>query len=269
MASDGCEPQFLAVGEGQAQRRIAYLRQDGATPGVVWLQGFKSDMVSTKAAALAEWADAHDAALTRFDYSGHGQSEGAFIDGTVSRWLEEAVAVFTELTEGPQVLIGSSMGGYLTMLLQRRLAATAPAQAARIKAIILIAPAWDMTQALMWAAFPDEIRSEITQNGVWLRPSQYGEPYPITKGLIEDGRQHLFAGTQWRPGCPVRIIQGRLDPDVPYEHAAKLIEMMPGEDVDLIEVPDGEHRLSRPEDIALLIATLEGLRSRAARAYSI
>ncbi|MEM7778653.1 MAG: alpha/beta hydrolase [Pseudomonadota bacterium] len=260
---ENSQPQFLAVGEGESLRRIAYLQQSGQAAGVMWLQGFKSDMVSTKASALGEWAIESGAALTRFDYSGHGQSEGRFEDGTVSAWLAEAEAVFRQLTQGPQILVGSSMGGYLTMLLQRRLVDAAPADARRIVGIVLIAPAWDMTEALMWDEFPEDVRNQILTTGTWERPSQYGEPYPITRDLIEDGRRHLFAGSTWTPDCPVRIIQGRLDPDVPFHHSKRLLEMMPRADVELIEVPDGEHRLSRPEDIDLLIRTIEAMRGQA------
>ncbi|MEM9029641.1 MAG: alpha/beta hydrolase [Pseudomonadota bacterium] len=260
---ENSQPQFLAVGEGASLRRIAYLQQFGQAAGVMWLQGFKSDMVSTKASALSEWAIESGAALTRFDYSGHGQSEGRFEDGTVSAWLAEAEAVFRQLTQGPQILVGSSMGGYLTMLLQRRLVDAAPADARRIVGIVLIAPAWDMTEALMWDEFPEDVRKQILTAGVWERPSQYGEPYPITRELIEDGRRHLFAGSTWTPDCPVRIIQGRLDPDVPFDHSKRLLEIMSRADVELIEVPDGEHRLSRPEDIDLLIRTIEAMRGQA------
>lgn len=254
------EPHFITVGEGADARKIAYLVQQGSSPGVLWLQGFMSDMVSTKATALSEWASRTGAALTRFDYTGHGQSGGQFEHGTVSIWLEDAEAVFDRIATGPQVLVGSSMGGYLAMLLQRKLAETDPAAAKRIKGILLIAPAWDMTETLMWQQFPEAVRTEIMNKGVWPRPSQYGDPYPITRNLIEDGRQHLFGEGAWAPDCPVRIIHGRLDPDVPFQHSEKLLEMMHGADVELIEVPDGEHRLSRPQDLALLIRTIQSMR---------
>lgn len=255
------EPQFLDVGSGAARRRIAYLQQPGASDGagLIWLQGFKSDMVSTKAAALAEWARSKAIALTRFDYSGHGQSGGTLIDGTLGRWIEEARAVFERLTVGPQILIGSSMGGAIALCLIKRLLAEHPSGAARIKALVLIAPAWDMTEALMWNAFPDAVKREITDHGLWLRPSQYGDPYPITRGLIEDGRRHLIGTEHWNPGRPVVIIHGRLDPDVPFAHSEALIRRLDGGWSRFVEVPDGEHRLSRPEDIALLLRSVEGV----------
>jgi pimeloyl-ACP methyl ester carboxylesterase len=254
------KPTLMPVEDEHGSRRLATLTQAGSTPGVFWMQGFNSDMISTKATGLAEWATANGVALTRFDYSGHGQSDCKLPDGSISQWLADTVAVFDRLTEGPQVVIGSSMGGYLAMLLLRTLKARGNL-ADRVKALILIAPAWDMTEELMWAQFPDDIRRTIETDGVWMRPSAYGDPYPITRKLIEDGRLHRFAGETWQPGVPVRILQGRLDPDVPYDHAAKLMDMASdGSDIALIEVPDGDHRLSRPEDIELLIRTVETMR---------
>lgn len=255
----GIAPQFLDVGHGAASRRIAVLQQPGAkgTPGVVWLQGFKSDMVSTKAAALAQWASARDIGLTRFDYSGHGQSGGRFEDGTLGRWIEEAHAVFERLTRGPQVLVGSSMGGGIALQLLRRLMVEHPALAARIKALVLIAPAWDMTEALIWHELPEGARREVIEKGQWLRPSEYGDAYPITRALIEDGRRHALHPKGWNPGRPISILHGRLDPDVPFTHSERLVAQLSGGWTKLVEVPDGEHRLSRPEEIAKLIALIE------------
>ncbi len=253
------EPEYIEVGEAGARRRIAYLSQAGGAPGLIWLQGFKSDMVSTKASALAEWAAARKLALTRFDYSGHGQSGGRFEDGTLGRWIEEARAVFERLTQGPQVVIGSSMGGAIALALLKRLMVEHPAGAARIKALVLIAPAWDMTEELMWKQFPEAIKREVMEKGVWMRPSQYGDPYPITRGLIEDGRRHLIGNERWNPGRPVVILHGRLDPDVPFAHSQALIGRLDGGWARLVEVPDGEHRLSRPEDIDLLFGLIESV----------
>src|SRR5262245_1810628 len=255
------EPQFLDVGLGTARRSIAYLHQagDGREPGLMWLQGFRSDMVSTKAAALGTWADQKGLGLVRFDYSGHGQSGGRLEDGTLGRWLEEARAVFDRLTAGPQVLIGSSMGGAIALLLLRRLMVEHPAAALRIKALVLIAPAWDMTEELMWKAFPEAVRREVMEKGIWLRPSQYGDPYPITRDLIEDGRRHLLAGQRWNPGRPIVVLHGRLDPDVPFAHSEALLDLLDGGWARLMEVADGEHRLSRPQDLALLLDLIVGL----------
>lgn len=252
--------QLLDVGSGPERRRIAALASPGSrAPGLVWLQGFKSDMVSTKATALAEWSAAQGLPLLRFDYSGHGSSEGRFEDGTIGRWLEEARAVFERLTTGPQIVIGSSMGGYLALLLLRRLRSEAPAVAARIGALLLIAPAWNMTEDLMWKGMTQDTRDTIMRDGVWLRPSLYGDPYPITRGLIEDGRRHLIAREPWPPGIPVTIIHGRLDPDVPFRHSQELLALLAGEHTRLVEVADGEHRLSRPQDIALMFSEIEAL----------
>ncbi|MGE0630337.1 MAG: alpha/beta hydrolase [Hyphomicrobiaceae bacterium] len=250
------EPQFIEVGYGAARRRIAALAQPGGEPGLLWLQGFMSDMISTKATALAEWSEKRGLALTRFDYSGHGQSEGRFTDGTLGRWLEEARAVLAQLTAGPQIVIGSSMGGYIALSLLKRLMAEQPSEAARIKALILIAPAWDMTEELMWKRFPPDTRREIIESGVWMRPSHYGDPYPITRGLIEDGRRHLLAREPWDPGRPVIIVHGRLDPDVPYQHSEELVGFLRGGWAKLVDVPDGEHRLSRPQDLELLLGLI-------------
>ena len=260
------EPQFIDVGIGAARRRIACLSQPGAGkgPGLIWLQGFKSDMVSTKASALAEWAAERGQALTRFDYSGHGQSlydtaGGQFEDGTLGRWIEEARSVFDALTTGPQIVIGSSMGGAIALTLLKRLQVEHPAAAARIKALVLIAPAWDMTEELMWKQFPSAVQAEVMNKGVWLRPSQYGDPYPITRQLIEDGRRHLIGGKRWDPGRPIAILHGRLDPDVPFAHSERLLGFLDGGLARLTEVPDGEHRLSRPEDLALLFGLIEAV----------
>ncbi len=253
----GTGPRFIDVGGGAAARRIAYLHQPGSPPGLLWLQGFKSDMVSTKASALAAWAEARKLALTRFDYSGHGQSGGQFKDGTLGRWIEETRAVFERLTEGPQVVVGSSMGGAIALALLKRLMAEHPAGAARIKALVLIAPAWDMTEELMWKQFPEAIKRELMEKGVWMRPSQHGDPYPITRGLIEDGRRHLIGNQRWNPGRPVMIVHGRLDPDVPFAHSEALIGNLDGGWARLVEVADGEHRLSRPEDIELLFGLID------------
>jgi len=252
-------PQMIEVGTGAARRRVATLIDAGAAPGLFWLSGFKSDMVSTKASALATWAAGKGLACTRFDYSGHGQSEGRFEDGTISRWLEEARTVLDRLPQAPRIVVGSSMGGYIALLLLRVLMREEPAAAARIKALVLIAPAWDMTEELMWKEFPASARAAVMDQGVWLRPSLYGDPYPITRALIEDGRRHLLGRTPWDPGRPVHIMHGLLDPDVPWEHTLELESVLTGGRVRVSAVPDGEHRLSRPEDLAMLVSIIDGL----------
>jgi pimeloyl-ACP methyl ester carboxylesterase len=212
-------------------------------------------MRGTKAIALDAWAAEQNRACVRFDYSGHGESGGAFVDGTIGRWLEEAVAVFERFCSGPQVVIGSSMGGWIALLLARELARR-PAQRASLAGLVLIAPAPDFTEELMWKGFSPEIREQIETTGVWLRPSAYGEPYPITRALIEEGRNHLLLGGSIDVGCPVRILQGAQDPDVPWRHAFALAHRLPADDVVLTVIRDGDHRLSRPQDIARMIAAV-------------
>jgi pimeloyl-ACP methyl ester carboxylesterase len=248
--------ELIDVGRDRDARAIAVRALSGATPGLFWLGGFKSDMQGTKAAALARFAAEHGRALVRFDYSGHGESKGAFVDGTIGRWLEESLAVFTACCRGPQVVIGSSMGGWLALLLARELRRL-ESPPASIAAMVLIAPAVDFTEALMWKRFSPEIRQEIEAKGAWLRPSQYDNgPYPITRRLIEDGRRHLLLGGLIETGCPVRILQGVEDPDVPWGHAVELVSRLAQDDVVLTLVKDGDHRLSRPEDIERLIAAV-------------
>jgi pimeloyl-ACP methyl ester carboxylesterase len=251
------EPAFIWVGEGDGRRRIAVRARTGGSPGLIWLGGFNSDMKGTKALALDAWAAEHGCGCIRFDYSGHGESGGAFIDGTIGRWLEESVAVFRQFCRGPQVVIGSSMGGWMALLLAREIAKRA-ADHASLAGLVLIAPAPDFTEQLMWNGFSPEIRGEIQTKGVWMRPSQYGDgaPYPITRALIEEGRNHLLLGGAIEVGCPVRILQGARDPDVPWQHAFALAHRLPAEDVVLTMIQDGDHRLSRPQDIARIIAAV-------------
>jgi pimeloyl-ACP methyl ester carboxylesterase len=251
----------LTVESPPPARTIAVRLREGKSPdadgkpGLFWLGGFRSDMKGTKAAALDRWAAEQGRACLRFDYSGHGESGGDFMDGTIGRWLEESLAVYTRFARGPQVVIGSSMGGWLALLLAQRLRARA--DAAPIAGMVLIAPAVDFTEALMWAQFSDAIKREIEDKGVWLRLSAYGEePYPITKGLIEDGRRHLILDGLIENRCPVHILQGVQDPDVPWRHAAELVSRFSSDDVVLTLIKDGDHRLSRPEDIERLIAAV-------------
>jgi pimeloyl-ACP methyl ester carboxylesterase len=248
-------PEVIDVGHGSNLRRIAVRARAGASPGLIWMGGFKSDMQGGKALALDAWAAGQGRGCVRFDYSGHGESGGAFVDGTIGRWLEDSVAVFDAFCAGPQVVIGSSMGGWMALLLARELARRGAGPASLV-GLVLIAPAPDFTEELMWKGLSPEARDEIERNGVWMRPSDYGEPYPITKSLIEEGRNHLLLGGSIDVGCPVRILQGRQDPDVPWKHAFRLAERLPSDDVVLTVIPDGDHRLSRPQDIARIIAAV-------------
>ena len=260
------DPVYVAVGHGAARRRIAVRRRAAtvAGRGLMWLGGFKSEMDGIKATALDGFAATQGRACVRFDYSGHGLSEGAFTDGTVSRWLEDSVAVFDACCRGPQVAVGSSMGGWLALLLARELrrrergrGGGAQGEAASIAAMVLLAPAVDFTEALMWKRFPDTVKRQIETTGQWERPSAYAEaPYPITAGLIEDGRRHLLLGGLIETGCPVRILQGVRDPDVPFGHALELVSRIARDDVVLSLIKDGDHRLSRPEDIDRMLRTV-------------
>lgn len=250
----------LTLGSSLAGRTIAVRVREGKSPssgpGLFWLGGFKSDMKGTKAEALDRWAESTGRACVRFDYSGHGESGGDFIDGTIGRWLEESLAVYSRFAQGPQVVIGSSMGGWLALLLARALSGRK--DAAPIAGMVLIAPAADFTEELMWKEFPEATRREIEQKGMWMRPCEYGDaPYPITRELIEDGRKHLLMGGLIETRCPVHILQGVQDPDVPWRHAVELVSRFSRDDVVLTLIKDGDHRLSRPEDIERLIAAVK------------
>ncbi|MBV8747810.1 MAG: alpha/beta hydrolase [Xanthobacteraceae bacterium] len=247
--------EFMDISSGPDQRAIAVMAQAGEAPGIFWLSGFKSDMRGTKAQALAAWALKSGRACVRFDYSGHGQSGGQFLEGTISRWLEESLAVFERFCRGPQVVVGSSMGGWLALLLARELKHRRVATV--LAGLVLIAPAVDFTEVLMWSKLPAKIKRELEGEGIWIRPSQYeSDGYPITRKLIEDGRMHLLLGGMIETGCPVRVLQGVLDPDVPWGHAVELVSRLAQDDVVLTLVKDGDHRLSRPEDIERLITAV-------------
>ena len=294
--------KHLDLGTGGAARRIAvrvFARPNPAGgPGLFWLGGFKSDMRGTKAEALAAFAQQHGRACVRFDYSGHGESDGAFADGTIGRWLEDSLAVFDAFCRGPQILIGSSMGGWLALLLVRALRTRSsplpsvgevdarsaagegvspstelaegaphpdplPASGERepsVAGLVLIAPAVDFTEVLMWQQFSPKVRRTIERDGAWARPSEYSpEPYLITRRLIEEGREHLLLGSMIETGCPVRILQGVKDADVPWRHAVELTSRLAQDDVVLTLVKDGDHRLSRPEDLERLIRAVKEL----------
>ena len=244
-------------------RRLAFRRarstDAGAQqPGVVWLGGFKSDMDSTKAVALDGWARRTGRACLRFDYSGHGRSGGDFADGTIGLWLDDALAMIRAETDGPQILVGSSMGGWIALLAARALAAAGEAD--RLAGMVLIAPAVDFTEALMWAQFTPAIRHAIETDGRWLRSTEYAaDPVPVTKALIEDGRRHLLLDSAIRAYGPVHILQGMRDPDVPWQHAMLLVEHLTFDPVSVTLIKDGDHRQSRPEDIDRLIRAVEAL----------
>lgn len=244
------EKKTLSVGADDAAREIAMLSRAGAAPGLFWLGGFKSDMIGSKAEALDALGAELGLMVTRFDYSGHGVSGGDFRDGTISRWLEEALAVFAT-TKGPQIVVGSSMGGWLALLLNKALRERG---ASRVHAIVLIAPAVDMTEDLMRLTFTPQELHDLHMKGRVEQPSDYSdEPYVLTETLISDGAKHLLFGKgSIVTGCPVHILQGGQDTDVPPAHALKLLSHLTQDPVGFTLIPDGDHRLSRDEDIAKL-----------------
>jgi alpha-beta hydrolase superfamily lysophospholipase len=247
----------LSVGEGSPVREIAILRRAGAQPGLFWLGGFMSNMEGSKAVTMDAFAAGRGLAATRFDYSGHGASGGDFRDGSISRWLAEARAVF-DTTAGPQVLAGSSMGGWLALLLAESLRGTG-----RLAGLLLVAPAWDMTRTLMLGRMTKKARAALARDGYVAEPSAYSDqPYIITKALIDDGEQYCFGDRLIEVGCPVTILQGIADREVPWQHAAALVEKLASDDVVLTLVKDGDHRLSRPEDLDRIRAALAELLTR-------
>ena len=246
--------KFLEIGTGSERRTLAVRVGAGSAPGLFWLSGYRSDMKGTKAEALARWAEQSGRACVRFDYSGHGESGGDFAEGTIGRWLADSLAVFDACCRGPQILVGSSMGGWLALLMVQALRQRPAEGAAHVAGLVLVAPAVDFTEELMWKRFPPAVKQELEEKGTWSRPSQYSpEPYIVTRRLIEEGRNHLLLGGMIKTGCPVRILQGVEDPDVPWRHAVELVSRLASDDVVLTLVKDGDHRLSRPEDIERLI----------------
>jgi pimeloyl-ACP methyl ester carboxylesterase len=246
---------FLTTDEG---RTLAYSAHKGAADGptFVWLSGFKSDMQGGKVTALQDWAAGDNVSCLAFDYSGHGQSSGAFEDGTVSAWRADTLAVIDALTDGPLILVGSSMGGWMALL-------AAMARPDRVAGLVLIAPAPDFTEKLMWPGFSSAAQTEIMETGRTLRPSDYDEPYVITRGLIEDGRRWQVLDTPIGFDGPVRILQGMQDADVPWQHAEKLVDVITSPDLVFTKIKDGDHRLSRDADIARLLTTCREIMSAA------
>ncbi len=228
---------------------LAWQRLAGRGPTVVFLPGYHSDMTGDKAKALAALCARRGQALLLFDYSGHGASAGTFEDGTIGSWTQDALAVIDALTDGPLVLVGSSMGGWIGLL-------AALARPDRVAAYIGIAAAPDFTETLMWDAMTFEERATLMDRGILRQPSPYGDPLPITRALIEDGRTHLLLGAPIPLAIPVRLLQGQQDDDVPWETALRLAERVDTADVQVLLVKDGSHRLSRPEDLALLERTI-------------
>ncbi len=248
----------MGFGEIETLRRrdgvdLAYERQPGRGPLLVWLSGFGSDMAGTKAHYLAEWARARGRGFLRLDYSGHGRSGGRFEDGSISCWRDDALSVIDAASDGPLTLVGSSMGGWIALLI-------ALARPTRVHSLALIAPAPDFTEKLVWPLLSLEAREAILTQGFWAQPSAYDErPQILTRTMVEDGRQHNVLDAPIDFAGPVRILQGQADPDVPWRHSLLLAEKLTRADVEIRLVKDGDHRLSRPQDLARLAAMLETL----------
>jgi alpha-beta hydrolase superfamily lysophospholipase len=256
------EVQFT---EKRAGIALAYRHENAgaSATGVLWLGGFNSDMAGAKAEAVAAAARKAGRPCLRFDYSGHGLSEGLFTERTVSDWLSEAQHAFEHIARGPTIIAGSSMGGYLALLLVRRLAAERSRHLRRLGGLLLLAPAVDMTEALLWASLDEKARRAIETEGEWLMPSRYGEGYRITRKLIEDGRNHLILNERTKIIVPVRILQGEADPDVPWRHALNVYEGLEGDDITFTLIKGGDHRLSSPRDISIIVETIQALWLRA------
>jgi pimeloyl-ACP methyl ester carboxylesterase len=248
------QPSLIEVSDAS----IAVRHRDGKAPGLVWLGGYRSDMVGTKAETLDAWAASSGNEFTRHDYSGHGESGGRFEDGTISRWLGESLAVFRAFTHGRQILVGSSMGGWIALRMIQELRKTGEGD--RVAGLVLIAPAPDFTIELIEPQLTDELRKDLETKGFVEEHSEYSpEPNIYTRALIEDGRKNRVLEDIIDTHCPVHVLQGMADPDVPYAHALKLLDHLPADDVTLSLVRDGDHRLSRPQDLDMLVRTVEGM----------
>lgn len=249
-------PTFLDVDRS----RIAVRHTAGSTPGIVWLGGYKSDMLGTKAQTLSDWAAKESRAFLRHDYSGHGESGGAFADGTISKWLSESLAVFRHFTKGDQILVGSSMGAWIALRMVQELR---KAGDANVVGLVLLAPAPDFTSELVEPVLTEAQKRDLAEKGFFAEPSDYSaEPYIYTRALIEDGRDNMVMTGPIDTHCPVHILQGLADPDVPSSHALKLVSLLPSDDVTLSLIPDGDHRLSRPQDLDMLVRSVGDMAAR-------
>ncbi len=253
------KPEFLDV-NGNA---IAVRRIKGGSLGVVWLGGYRSDMLGTKAETLSAWAEENGRAFLRHDYSGHGESGGEFRDGTISTWLADSLAVLRAFTSGPQILVGSSMGAWIALRMAQELRRAGEGD--RVAGMVLLAPAPDFTAELIEPALSKKHRADLERQGYFEEASEYSpEPNIYTRALIEDGRENRVMTGPIDTHCPVHVIQGMADPDVPHEHALKLVSLLPADDVTLSLVPDGDHRLSRPQDLDLMVRAVEAVIEQAA-----
>jgi len=251
------KPETLSV----AGIDIAVRHRPGGNPGLVWLGGYRSDMLGTKAETLDELAGEFGLSYVRHDYSGHGESGGEFTDGTISRWLAESIAVFERYTSGPQILVGSSMGGWIALRMVQELNKGKPGD--RVAGLVLLAPAPDFTHELMIPELTGAQKADLENKGYFEEASEYSpEPNVYTKALFDDGEENRVMTAPLDTYCPVHILQGMADPDVPHAHARKLMEFLPKDDATLTLIKDGDHRLSRPQDLDLLKRTVSAMAAR-------
>jgi pimeloyl-ACP methyl ester carboxylesterase len=232
-------------------REIAYCKTEGSTPGVFWLGGFMSDMSGIKATFLESQSKKRGQAFMRFDYSGHGASAGDFEANNIGTWLQDALDVFDNLTTGPQIVVGSSMGGWIGMLLTL-------ARPDRVAGLVGLAAAPDFTEDV-YQQLSEEEKRQVEEEGVLYIPSDYGSPYPLSRHLFEDGRRHLLLHKKVPITCPVRLIHGKKDPDVPWQKSEKTLSMIESDDKKVIWVDDGDHRLSRDHDLQLIDRVITGI----------
>ena len=233
-------------------RRLAYHRIQGCKPWVVFLGGLRSDMTGTKAVHLDHWANMTGQAFVRFDYSGHGDSSGQFTDGCIGDWTDDAVAVLETLTDGPCILVGSSMGGWIALLIAKR-------RAGDVAGLVTIAAAPDFTEDLMWATWPPDRQRTLINTGHVALPSDYGQDLVITRRMIEDGRNHLVLRAPLSCDYPVRMVQGAADTDVPMAVSLRILSHVEGPDIRLELVKDADHRFSTPLCLAIITRTVEEL----------
>ena len=245
------KPDYLQRDDGH---QTAYHQLAGQSPGVIFCGGFMSDMTGTKAQTLETHCADQGRAFVRFDYLGHGQSSGEFSEGTIGRWQQDTLAVFDQLTEGPQVVVGSSMGGWMSLLLALQ-------RPERIQGLLLLAPAPDFTEEMFNQEFNDADRTELADQGRVLRPTEYGDdPYIITESLITEGRQQLLlTREQIAVNCPIHIVHGMQDADVAWQRSLLLTEKLQSNQVGLHYIKQGDHRLSEPEDLRRMCHLVEQL----------
>lgn len=232
---------------------IACDKLDGQGPTILWLGGFRSDRTGSKASFLADLCRQENWSFVRFDYFGHGESSGEFVDGSISQWVADSLEILDTQTRGPVILLASSMGGWVALQ-------AALARPDRVAGLVLLAPAPDFTSDLMWEQFPDDVRALIEETGVWEQETEYG-PLPITRKLIEDGHKNCLLGGPIAIDAPVHIIQGKQDEAVPWQHAARLMDCLQGEQVHFSLLQTADHGLSRPQDLAMLASALRALRA--------